>query len=56
MASVIIAAKLNCSGTNAQIIFQSAEEGIEYSAVLNIELEILIELEFEISQPSPLEF
>ena len=56
VSSVFIAAKLDHSGTNGKNIFQSASQDITSKDILICEFEILKELEFDIRQPTPLEF
>ena len=56
VACVLIAAKHDHSGTNGKNIFQSASDDISSKDILRCEFEILNELQFDIRQPTPLEF
>ena len=56
MACILIAAKLDHAGTNEKNIFQSASEDISTKEIVKMEFEILKELEFDLRQPSILEF
>ena len=56
MACMFIAAKLDHAGTNQLNIFQSARHDITGMEIKELELEILIELEFSVYYPSALEF
>ena len=48
ISCVLIAAKLDHSGTNAKNVFQSIRGDISPDDIIEMELEILIELEFEL--------
>ena len=56
VACVLIAAKLEYSGTNTKSIIQNARNDLEYKSITNFEFEILKELEFEVNKPTLLDF
>ena len=58
VACVLIASKLDYSATNPYKVApaQSSHRVVDFKAVLKLELDILFELEFEVSYPSQLDF
>ena len=52
----MISGKVTNSSTNASYLIQTYREGVELMEILNLEMEVLKELQFEVNKPTILDF